>query len=283
MENKWVKNFDLYNSKISDIDYIEKAYAYLFDTKNNISDKAKQKEISILLDKINEHRQKALELNKSIKTDELSLSDKINIETTELPVLRKNVNNILRQYKTSIDNENKTIDNPNISNELKKQADIRKKENEIINKKLSNYLDIIPETKKEEVKEVTTPVVDTTRQEKETNTPTTTQPVQNTQQQTWSKLWRQFVYDDKKNVLWFVSALKDKDWKRIIRNANWVDDANKQIKEWVIWYNAKLYNSLSWEETTDWVKQITKQQTDLRNRLIKDWFTEAELNERWIY
>ena len=112
---------------------------------------------------------------------------------------------------------------------------------------------------------------------------TTTQPVQNTQQPKWSKLWRQFVYDDKKNVIWFVSALKDKDWKNIIRMANWVDDANKLIKEWVIWHNAKLYNSLSWEETTDWVKQITKQQTDLRNRLIKDWFTEKELNEKWIY
>ncbi len=258
MENKWVKNFDLYNSKTSDIDYIEKAYAYLFDTKNNISDKAKQKEISILLDQINEHRQKALELNKSIKTDEISLSDKINIETTEMPDLRKNVNNILRQYKTSIDNENKTIDNPNISNELKKQADIRKKDNEIINKKLDNYLDIIPETNNEEVKQVTTPVVDTTKQVTGT---TTTVPVDNKHEYKW----RQLIYDKENptKIIWFNSK---NTWEDVYLK-KW-ETSQSKIDEWIKWYTdfknkTKEYlNQFEWDEKDKAKKQIEKKVFD---------------------
>ena len=219
-----------------------------------------------------------------------------NIEEKEkaLKYMQRDVNsllNTLSNIKKDLSNKEKNLTKLWYTDLTKDVSELNKETDNLLNninkqadKATWKITDILPwdteVTKKEEVKQVATPVVDTT-----TNiaSSTTTQPVQNTQQRDWYELGRQIVYDNKKNVIWFVSALKDKDWKNIIKIANWVDDANKQIKEWVIWHNAKLYNSLSWEETTDWVKQITKQQTDLRNRLIKDWFTEKELNERWIY
>lgn len=271
MENKWVKNYDLYNSKTSDIDYIEKAYAYLFNTKNNISDKSKQKEIQTLLDAINEHRQKALELNKNIKTDKISLTDKINIETNELPMLRKNVNDLLIQYKNQIDLENKSINNPNISNELKEQVKIRKKDNEIINKKLDNYLEIIHDnketlntesTKQEEVKQDTNTVVND-KNKVEWNT------IQSTTIQTGAKLpeyrWRKLVYDEKdpNKLLWFIS----KKTNTLVPLQNW-EKVESKIDEWIKWYTdfknkTKEYlNQFEWDEKDKAKKQIEKKVFD---------------------
>ncbi len=183
----------------------------------------------------------------------------------------KSLLNTLSNIKKDVSNKEKNLTKLWYTDLVKDVSELNKETDDLLNiinkkdnKQTNNITDILhwdTETpKKEEVKQATTPVVDTTKQVTGTTTPTTTVPVDNKLNE---YKWRKLVYDDKWNLTWFISK---KTWETVQLN-KW-ETAQSKIDEWIKWYTdfknkTKEYlNQFEWDEKDKAKKQIEKKVFD---------------------
>lgn len=208
------------------------------------------------------------------------------------------INNLIKSQKNIINSQikelSKTADDfwdDLLKDEVNNYNEIYKKiYNRQDNKQTNNITDIIPwdtETpKQEEVKQDTTPVVDTTKQVTETPT-TTTVPVDT---KPTKYQWRKLVYDDKWNLIWFVSKKTwetVKLWDKLIWDTVLTkDNLNNEINKWIAWYKWETIKMLEKEkqktDDKDKIKKFDSWISDIKKELIKRWITENQMKEMWI-
>ena len=263
MENK---QYDLYNKNTDPISYVEKVYASIWDAKNKTSDPWKKNELDQLLKEINISRQELIDIKKRIDKWGVWIEEKIELNSNFIPLKVKNVNEIIHNYNIKLKNQNKKLEeskSKNENNNLKSEITNVIKDNNIIENKLSWYID----SKKEETPvEPNIDVTATPNQAAEIKPEVQTQQWNTTPQK---KVFqdRELIFDPKTKTYWYMSK---QTWQ-LKWGFKYEDEAKKDISTWVKWFH--LWQIKEW---------VSKSKQWEWNKFLQDYWSKVDLKSKWI-
>jgi hypothetical protein len=219
-----------------------------------------------LLKEINISRQELIDIKKRIDKWGVWIEEKIELNSNFIPLKVKNVNEIIHNYNIKLKNQNKKLEeskSKNENNNLKSEITNVIKDNNIIENKLSWYID----SKKEETPvEPNIDVTATPNQAAEIKPEVQTQQWNTTPQK---KVFqdRELIFDPKTKTYWYMSK---QTWQ-LKWGFKYEDEAKKDISTWVKWFH--LWQIKEW---------VSKSKQWEWNKFLQDYWSKVDLKSKWI-